>query len=78
MSRLRKIGRIRRGPLIGAGGRRAGALEAGLSAMVVEEDGKRFSAFHLEVGDKHGGPSGLGDLEVPEYLTRTPWAVGAR
>ena len=61
VSRLQNIGRIRRGPLIGVGGRRAGALEedgAGLSAMVVEEDGKRFSAFHLEVGDKHGGSSG--------------------
>ena len=46
------------------------------SVMVVEEDGKGFSA--MEVRDKHVGLSGLGDLEVPKYLTRTLWAVGAR
>ena len=49
--------------------------EAGPSAMVVEEDGKGFST--IEVGDKHAGPSGLGDLEVPKYHLCTPQVVGA-
>ena len=38
---------------------------AGTSALMVEEDCVGFST--IEVGDKHVGPSGLGDLEVPEY-----------
>ena len=25
---------------------------------------------NIEVGDKHAGPSGLGDLEVTEYIAR--------
>ena len=32
--------------------------------MVVEENGVGIST--LEVGDRHAGPSGLGDLEVLE------------
>ena len=35
--------------------------------MVVEENGVEFST--LEVGDRHTGPSELGDLEVLECLT---------
>ena len=33
----------------------------------------------IEVGEKHAGPSGLGDLEVPEYHTHNMLrAVGVR
>ena len=39
------------------------------------EDGVGFST--IEVGDKHAGPSGLGDLEVPEYHRCTSRAVNA-
>ena len=46
--------------------------------QVLEEDSVVFS--NIEVGDKHAGNSGLGDLEVTEciYCTQTPRAVGAR
>ena len=35
---------------------------------MVEEENVVFST--IEVGDKHAGPSGLGDLEVTEYIAR--------
>ena len=63
----------------GATGRRKMEVEengVGPSAIMVEKDGLGFSI--IEVGNKRAGPSGLGDLEMPEYHTRTPQAVGAR
>ena len=36
--------------------------------QVVEEESVVFS--NIEVRVKHAGPSGLGDLEVTEYITR--------
>ena len=36
--------------------------------QVVEEESVVFST--MEVGDKHAGPSWLGDLEVMEYIAR--------
>ena len=37
--------------------------------QVVEEESMVFST--IEVGVKHAGPSGLGDLEVKEYIACT-------
>ena len=41
-------------------------MEWGL--QVVVEESVVFST--IEVGDKHAGPSGLGDREVKEYIAR--------